>query len=93
MIVLDTAFQPVSAQLQVNYTFCLILKCYGILLEDWQFYKYLLRELITLNQNHETGHQNNMLSYDKVIKGHFVLVPIPRAASLGQIRCKEQDSK
>ena len=93
MVILDTAFQNASTQLQVNYTYRPMTKCYGISLEDQRLHQFLLRDLITLNQKHETGQQKNMLSYRGASKGNFNLVPITRAASLGQILRKEKNSK
>ena len=70
-----------------------MMKRYGLSLEDRQLHQYLLRDLITLNQKHEPVKQKNILSYVGVGKRDFNMVPIPRAASLGQIQRKEKYSK
>ena len=76
MVVLDTDFQPVSPQSQVKYTFCHMMKRYGILLRDWQLHQSLPWDLITLNQKHKTGQKKNTMLYNGVRKVNFNLVLI-----------------
>ena len=79
LFILANIFQPVSPQSQVKYKFFPMMKYYGISLEYHQAHKSLLRDLITLNQKHEMVHNKNMLLYGIVSKGHFNLMPTPRA--------------
>ena len=89
-VVLATAFQPVSPQFQVKYTFWPMMKWYGISLEYWWLYKSLLHNLITLNRKQEMSQQKNMLPYGGTSKGYFNLVPISRATSLGILNGREK---
>ena len=90
MVILATVLQTVYPQSQVKYTFLPMMKRYGILLGDRKLHQSLLCDLIALNQKHKMGQQNNMMLYGVVRKGHFNMVLIPGAESLGQIRRKEK---
>ena len=93
LFILATAFQTVSTQSQVKYTFCSMMKRYGISLEYRRLHQSLLHDLITLNHRHEMGQQKNIMPYVRVSKGGFNMAPIPRAASLGKIRRRGKGSK